>query len=89
MKCYTLQKLETKKSLKDDKQLFKGIIENDGTISVHDKKFNSPSYAALYCINHAGSPRKTVNGWTSWKTLNNSTLSQIRENYLKKKSNTK
>lgn len=82
-------KVGNKKSLKDDKQLFKGIIENDGTISVHEKKFNSPSYAALYCINHAGSPRKTVNGWTSWKTHNNSTLSQIRENYLKKKSNTK
>lgn len=76
-----------KKILKDDKQLFKGIIENDGSISVNDKKFNSPSYAALYCINHAGSPRKTVNGWTSWKTNNNLTLSQLRENYLNLKKN--
>jgi len=36
-------------------------IEVDGNVY-------SPSYAAVYCIQKAGSPRKTANGWIMWKT---------------------
>lgn len=71
-----------KKASKEDKKIYKAIIQDDGAIIVNNKKFNSPSYAALYCINDAGSPRKTVNGWTSWKTKNGKTLHQLRMEYL-------
>jgi len=33
----------------------------------------------------AGSDRKTVNGWTSWKTKKGKLLSDIRADYLKLK----
>lgn len=58
-------------------------IKEDGSIEVIGQEFSSPSYAALKRINKAGSPRKTVNGWTSWKNESNKTLSQIREEFLK------
>ncbi|MDH7553766.1 MAG: hypothetical protein QHH74_08930 [Spirochaetota bacterium] len=71
-----------KKASKEDKKIYKGIINNDGKIIVNNKIFDSPNHAALYCINNAGSPRKTVNGWTSWKTKNGKTLHQLRMEYL-------
>lgn len=37
-------------------------IEVDGTVF-------SASYAAVACINKAGSSRKTANGWTMWRTM--------------------
>ncbi len=46
---------------------YKAIIIEDGSMNVLDKKFKSPSYVALLEIQDAGSDRKTVNGWTSWK----------------------
>ncbi len=79
-------KIGNQKAPKESKKLYKGTIEADGSIVVLNKKFSSPSYAALYCINDAGSPRKTVNGWTSWKTANGFTLFQIRAEYLKRKT---
>jgi len=48
------------------KQTFQGIVKKDG-IEV-DGNVYSPSYAAVYCIQKAGSPRKTANGWIMWKT---------------------
>lgn len=65
-----------------EKKEYKAVILEDGSISVLDKTFSSPSYSALYCINNAGSPRKTVNGWTSWRTKDNVLLSNLREKYL-------
>lgn len=59
-------------------------IQEDGSLIVMGQRFSSPSYAALYCINEAGSSRKTVNGWSSWRTEDNLTLSQVREQYLNK-----
>lgn len=79
-------KIGNQKAPKESKKLYKGTIEADGSIVVLNKKFSSPSYAALYCINDAGSPRKTVNGWTSWKTAHGSTLFEIRTEYLKRKT---
>jgi len=52
-------------------------------INVLNQNFNSPSYAALAGIQDAGSERKTVNGWTSWKNEQGRTLVDLREKYLK------
>lgn len=68
------------------KQDFKATIQNDGTITVLEHNFKSPSYAALYCINNAGSSRKTVNGWISWKNKDGKLLSELREKYLQMQS---
>jgi hypothetical protein len=35
-----------------------------------DGKVFSASYAAVHCINRAGSPRKTANGWILWRNAN-------------------
>lgn len=61
---------------------YDGTIEEDGSISVLGKKFSSLSYAALFGIQDAGSERKTVNGWTSWRTAQGVLLSELREKYL-------
>lgn len=69
-----------------EKKEYKAIIKDDGSIEVLNNSFSSPSYAALFCINDAGSLRKTVNGWTSWKTQDGKLLSEIREEFLKNKN---
>lgn len=66
-------------------QIFIANIEADGSLSVLEENFPSPSYAAIYCIQKAGSERTTVNGWTSWKTRDGRFLSQLRSEYLLKK----
>jgi hypothetical protein len=48
------------------KQTFYGIATRDG-IEL-DGKVYSPSYAAVQCIQKAGSKRETANGWTAWRT---------------------
>lgn len=70
------------------KRDFKGIINPDGSISVEGKEYSSLSYAALFCIQDAGSTRETVNGWTSWKTVDGAFLANVRDEFLKKKKNT-
>lgn len=64
---------------------FNGTVMKDGSIYVLGQTFTSPSYAALACIQDAGSERKTVNGWTSWRTKDGKLLVQIRSEYLAKK----
>ena len=64
---------------------YKAIITEDNSINVLGKKFKSPSYAALFGMQDAGSNRKTVNGWTSWKNRSGKLLSDLRSNYLKQK----
>ena len=66
---------------------YKAIITEDGSMVVLDKKFKSPSYAALLGIQDAGSARKTVNGWTSWKDRNGEFLADLRSTYLNQKEN--
>lgn len=67
------------------KKRYEGIIEPDGSISVLGQTYSSPSYAALAGIQAAGSDRKTVNGWTSWKTSEGRLIWEIREEFLTKK----
>lgn len=66
---------------------YKAVITEDGSMIVLDKKFKSPSYAALLGIQDSGSDRKTVNGWTSWKNRNGKLLTDLRSEYLKQKEN--
>ena len=66
-------------------QNFTAKLEADGSLTVLDENFPSPSYAAIYCIQKAGSDRTTVNGWTSWKTQDGNLLAQLRLAYLEKK----
>jgi hypothetical protein len=61
---------------------YEAKILEDGSIEVLGQTFSAPSYAALAGIQDAGSDRKTVNGWTSWKTLNGQTLAELREKLL-------
>ena len=68
-----------------DKRCFEAIVSEDGDLVVADRSFSAPSYAALYCIQRAGSDRNTVNGWTSWKTANGELLADLRTKYLKEK----
>ena len=66
-----------------EKRKYEGEILEDGSIYVLDQSFSSPSYAALAGIQNAGSDRKTVNGWTSWKLKGqNKTLAEIRKEYI-------
>jgi hypothetical protein len=67
------------------RRTFQGVLSLDGSITVLDQNYSSPSYAALACIQDAGSERKTVNGWTSWRTKEGKYISQIRSEYLSKK----
>jgi hypothetical protein len=66
-------------------QIFTAKLESDGSLTVLNQNFPSPSYAAIFCIQKAGSERTTVNGWTSWKTGEGKFLSQLRSEYLEKK----
>jgi hypothetical protein len=48
------------------KKQWKGILRKEG-VEI-DCKIMSLSAAAVYCIQQAGSPRGTANGWIMWKT---------------------
>jgi len=61
---------------------YEAIILEDGSLEVLGQSFSSPSYAALAGIQDAGSDRKTVNGWTSWKNSKNKTLAELRDQLL-------
>ncbi|MGA2062375.1 MAG: hypothetical protein ABSG67_17980, partial [Thermoguttaceae bacterium] len=54
-----------------EKKIYEAIILEDGKMDVLGNTFDTPSYAALYCIQKAGSNRNTVNGWISWKNSQN------------------
>ena len=65
---------------------YEAILLDDGSLEVLGQSFSSPSYAALAGIQDAGSDRKTVNGWTSWKNSNNKTLAELRDIFLNRTS---
>jgi len=65
-----------------DQRNYEGTVCEDGSIELLGKRFSSPSYAAVFGIQDAGSDRKTVNGWTAWRTDDGELLSAIRERYL-------
>lgn len=64
------------------KKTYEALILEDGSLDLLGQTFSSPSYAALAGIQDAGSDRKTVNGWTSWKTSRNKTLAELRDQLL-------
>jgi hypothetical protein len=66
-----------------DRQQFEAKVLPDGSIEVLGKSFSAPSYAALLCVQAAGSNRNTVNGWISWKTSSGKTLADLRESLLR------
>lgn len=61
---------------------YEATVLEDGSLELLGQQFSSPSYAALAGIQDAGSDRKTVNGWTSWKTHKNRTLADLRDQLL-------
>lgn len=61
---------------------YEAIVMDDGSLEFLERQFSSPSDAALAGIKAAGSDRKTVNGWTSWKNNQQNTLADLRERFL-------
>lgn len=73
-----------RKHASDERKTYEAIVQDDGSLRADGQSFSSPSYAAIYFINKAGSPRQTVNGWTAWKTESGEFLSELREQFLAK-----
>lgn len=63
---------------------YHGTVCDDGSIEVLGKRIPSVSYAAVHCIQDAGSHRTTDRGWTRWRTDNGELLSVVRDRYLAK-----
>jgi hypothetical protein len=72
-----------RKQADGDRKTYEAIIQDDGSLRADNQSFSSPSYAAIYFINKAGSSRQTVNGWTAWRTESGKFLSDLREQFLK------
>jgi hypothetical protein len=62
---------------------YDAVVQDDGSLQVLGKSFSNPVYAALYAVQDAGSDRKTIDGWTSWKNSKDLTLSDLRDEYLR------
>lgn len=62
-----------------NKKEYVGYLNKDGAINLFGQNYSTPSYAALVGIQKAGSNRKTVNGWTSWKNAQGKTLDDLRK----------
>ena len=71
-----------------ERRRYTATVLADGSLEVLGKSFSAPSYAALLCIQDAGSSRNTVNGWTSWRTEHGSTLAELRDTLLSRPSET-
>jgi hypothetical protein len=65
------------------KRHYEAAVGPEGSIEVLGKSFSAPSYAALLCIQDAGSSRNTVNGWIVWKTADGRTLADLRDSLVK------
>ena len=65
-----------------EQKRYESTITSDSSIEILGQVFSSPSYAALAGIQDAGSDRKTVNGWVSWRTTNGKTLADLRDQFL-------
>ncbi|MCF8217686.1 MAG: hypothetical protein K9I29_03255 [Bacteroidales bacterium] len=72
----------TYKPRNGNKMKYEATILDDGSLEVLGQTYSSPSYAALAGIQDAGSERKTANGWARWKTKNNKTISELRDELL-------
>ncbi|MHB1318798.1 MAG: restriction system modified-DNA reader domain-containing protein [Anaerolineae bacterium] len=69
------------------RRVFRATIQADATVTVGDVPYRSLSYAALACIQQAGSNRRTVNGWASWRTTHGRLLADLRQEYLNSRNN--
>ncbi|MEI6076407.1 MAG: hypothetical protein WCS94_12570 [Verrucomicrobiota bacterium] len=76
------------KHANEERKTYLTTVQEDGALLADNQSFTSPSYAAIYFINKAGSTRQTVNGWTAWKTESGKLLSELREELMKKPSST-
>jgi len=65
-----------------ERKQYEATVIEGGGLQVLGKSFSAPSYAALLCIQNAGSDRNSVNGWTSWRNAEGMTLAELREKYL-------
>jgi hypothetical protein len=63
-----------------DKRTYQGLARENG-IEVDGEIF-APSYAAVHCIQKAGSDRKTANGWTVWRTEGGELLNDLYERVM-------
>jgi Restriction Enzyme Adenine Methylase Associated len=68
-----------------DKQTYEATILASGELEVLGKSFASPSYAAVYPLQMAGSTRTTANGWVAWKTENGEWIAVLREQFLQQR----
>ncbi|AQT67388.1 hypothetical protein STSP2_00532 [Anaerohalosphaera lusitana] len=68
-----------------ERKTYKAIVLEDGSITTLGQNFSSLSYAAIACIQDAGSERTTTNGWDAWKTKDGCSMAQVREEYLRVK----
>jgi hypothetical protein len=66
-----------------ERKQYEAVVSADGALETLGQQFSAPSYAALACIQNAGSDRETVNGWISWKNQEGRTLAELREQFLK------
>lgn len=57
------------------RQKYFAVVHADG-LAIDEQVF-SVSYAAVYCMNKAGSPRKTANGWVLWRTMSGDYLDTV------------
>jgi Restriction Enzyme Adenine Methylase Associated len=71
-----------------ERRQYEGRVTATGAIEVMGKSFTAPSYAALLCVQNAGSERDTVNGWIVWKTGDGKTLADLRDELLSSASTT-
>lgn len=57
---------------------FKGVLQPNGTISVDNQSFKTPSTAAKALVGN-----KPIDGWTRWRVvrLDNKTLAEVRETH--------
>jgi hypothetical protein len=68
-----------------ERKQYQALVSSDGSMEVLGKSFSAPSYAALACIQNAGSERETVNGWMSWKNSEGEALADLRDKFLTSK----
>lgn len=68
-----------------ERKQYEAAVLPDGSLKTLNQEFSAPSYAALACIQAAGSSRETVNGWISWKDEAGQTLADLREKFLEQK----
>ena len=67
------------------KRVFTATVTEDGNIDFEGQVYTSLSYAAVACMQAAGSERKTVNGWTKWRVKDGALLAELRDEYLQRK----